>query len=69
MPAASSQRRGSLTTLLMPITGSVSRQRAGVIVAAQAGELLRWEYPLLPVRQLTGLQQDDARLPQAGRAW
>jgi hypothetical protein len=50
MPAASSQRLGSLTTLLMLITGSVSRQRAGVIVAAQAGGLLRWEYPLLPVR-------------------
>jgi hypothetical protein len=49
-PAAFSQRRGSLTALLMPITRSVYRRRAGVIVAAQAGELLRWEYPLLPVR-------------------
>ena len=68
MPAASSQRRGSLTTLLMPITRSVYRQRARVIVAAQAGELLRWEYPLLPVQQLTGRQLDDARLPQPGRA-
>jgi len=34
----------------MPITRSVYRQRAGVIVAAQAGGLLRWQYPLLPVR-------------------
>jgi hypothetical protein len=50
MPAPSSQRPRSLTTLLMPITGSVSRRRASVIVAAQAGEVLRWEYPLLPVR-------------------
>ena len=48
--AASSQRRGTLTTLLMPITRSVYRQRAGAIVAAQADELLRWEYPLLPVQ-------------------
>jgi hypothetical protein len=39
-----------MTTLLMLITRSVYRQQAGVIVAAQAGELLRWEYPLLPVR-------------------
>jgi hypothetical protein len=34
----------------MPITRSVSRRQADVIVAAQAGELLRWEYPLLPVQ-------------------
>jgi hypothetical protein len=31
----------------MPITRSVYRQRADAIVAAQAGELLRREYPLL----------------------
>jgi hypothetical protein len=43
------QRRDSLTTLLMPITRSVSRQQAGGIVAAQAGELPRRDYPLLPV--------------------
>ncbi|HLN66674.1 MAG TPA: hypothetical protein VK280_05330 [Streptosporangiaceae bacterium] len=53
----------------MPITRSVRQPRAGVIVAAQAGGLLRWEYPLLPVQQPTGRQQDDARLPQPGRAW
>jgi len=34
----------------MPITRSVYRRRADVIVAAQAGELLRWEYPLLLVQ-------------------
>ncbi|HUA27606.1 MAG TPA: hypothetical protein VMC03_01875 [Streptosporangiaceae bacterium] len=50
------------------MTRSVYRQQAAVIVAAQAGELLRWEYPLPPVRQLTGRQHDDARLPQPGRA-
>jgi hypothetical protein len=50
MPAASSQRRGSLTTLLMPITRSVYRRRASAIVAAQADELPRWQYPLLPVQ-------------------
>jgi hypothetical protein len=33
----------------MPITRSVYRQQAGAIVAAQAGGLLRWEYPLLRV--------------------
>jgi hypothetical protein len=36
--------------LFMPITRSVYRRRPGVIVAAQAGELPRWQYPLLPVR-------------------
>jgi hypothetical protein len=36
--------------LSMPITRSVYEQLAGVIVAAQAAGLLRWEYPLLPVQ-------------------
>jgi hypothetical protein len=34
----------------MPITRSVYRRLAGVIVAAQADDVLRWEYPLLLVR-------------------
>ena len=63
-PAAFSQRCGSLTMLLMPITRSVYRQWAAAIVAAQADALPRWEYPLLPMQQLTGRQHDDARLPQ-----
>ena len=50
IPAACSQPGDSLTTFVMPITRSVYGQRAAAIVAAQAGELLRWEYPLLPVQ-------------------
>ncbi|MGO8894832.1 MAG: hypothetical protein ACLQB1_34845 [Streptosporangiaceae bacterium] len=41
MPAALRHRRGSLTVLLMPIMWSVCRQRADVIVAAEAAHVLR----------------------------
>jgi hypothetical protein len=41
MPAALRHRRGSLTTLFMPIIWSVCRQRADAIVAAKAAHVLR----------------------------
>jgi hypothetical protein len=47
---------------------AVARPGPGGIVAAEAGELLRGEYPLLHEQQLCGRQLDDARLPPPGTA-
>jgi hypothetical protein len=41
MPAAFHQRRAGLTMFFMPVMWSVCRQRADVIVAAEAAGILR----------------------------